>query len=143
MLPSCERPPLKTSAMPADDDIMPPLSLLSDVVLNPRVGPPQRILLRPRFSSCSTGRRYFHEGSRGPRHSVQKLARPDEYSFERLSLNRNVLKALRLAFPSVKHPTHIQYHFIESVLRGKDVLLKDKTGSGKYEHIFQLVTNVV
>ncbi|KAI0756711.1 P-loop containing nucleoside triphosphate hydrolase protein [Daedaleopsis nitida] len=72
--------------------------------------------------------RCFHKG---PRDNVREHSHPDEYSFERLSLQPSVLSALRLAFPSIKHPTPIQHRFIDAVLHGKDVLLKDKTGTGK------------
>ncbi|KAI0721348.1 P-loop containing nucleoside triphosphate hydrolase protein [Cerioporus squamosus] len=74
------------------------------------------------------GSRCFHKG---PRDTVTSHPHPDEYSFERLRLQPSVLAALRLAFPSIKHPTPIQHRFIDAVLKGKDVLLKDKTGTGK------------
>ncbi|KAI9060594.1 P-loop containing nucleoside triphosphate hydrolase protein [Trametes sanguinea] len=70
----------------------------------------------------------FHKG---PRDTVTSHPHPDEFSFERLGLSPSVLSALRIAFPSVKHPTPIQHRFIDAVLDGKDVLLKDKTGTGK------------
>ncbi|EJF66965.1 P-loop containing nucleoside triphosphate hydrolase protein [Dichomitus squalens LYAD-421 SS1] len=38
---------------------------------------------------------------------------------------------MQIAFPSVKQPTPVQRRLIHAVLSGKDVLLKDKTGSGK------------
>ncbi|RDX50433.1 P-loop containing nucleoside triphosphate hydrolase protein [Lentinus brumalis] len=72
--------------------------------------------------------RCFHKG---PRDTVTSHPHPDEYSFERLRLQPSVLAALRLAFPSIKHPTPIQHRFIDAVLKGKDILLKDKTGTGK------------
>ncbi|KAL1951540.1 hypothetical protein VTO73DRAFT_689 [Trametes versicolor] len=72
--------------------------------------------------------RHIHNG---PRDTVKSHPHPDEFSFERLRLRSSVLTALRLAFPSVKHPTPIQHRFIDAVLKGQDVLLKDKTGTGK------------
>ncbi|KAH9846810.1 P-loop containing nucleoside triphosphate hydrolase protein [Lenzites betulinus] len=63
--------------------------------------------------------------------AVARYAPHKEASFERLGLKPAVLDALRLAFPSVKQPTSIQQQFIEAVLSGHDVLLKDKTGTGK------------
>lgn len=73
--------------------------------------------------------RHIHNG---PRDTVKSHPHPDEFSFERLGLRSSVLTALRLAFPSIKHPTPIQHRFIDAVLKGQDVLLKDKTGTGKY-----------
>ena len=77
---------------------------------------------------CSLHQRSFYKG---PRDTVQTHLHPDEHSFERLGLQARVLAGLRLAFPSVKHPTPIQHRFVEELLKGKDVLLKDSTGSGK------------
>ncbi|CDO73508.1 hypothetical protein BN946_scf185013.g143 [Trametes cinnabarina] len=83
-----------------------------------------------RLRACrhATRVRCFHKG---PRDTVTSHPHPDEFSFQRLGLRPSVLTALRLAFPSVKHPTPIQHRFIDAVLDGKDVLLKDKTGTGK------------
>ena len=42
------------------------------------------------------------------------------------------MKALHLAYPSVKRPTSpVQCRFTHTVLSGKDVLPRDKTGSRK------------
>ncbi|KAI0673432.1 P-loop containing nucleoside triphosphate hydrolase protein [Trametes maxima] len=73
-------------------------------------------------------KRWLHKG---PRDTVGEHSHPDGFSFERLGLRPSVLTALHLAFPSIKHPTPIQHQFISAVLKGKDVLLKDKTGTGK------------
>ncbi|KAI0639701.1 P-loop containing nucleoside triphosphate hydrolase protein [Trametes polyzona] len=83
--------------------------------------------LLPPWTTLSHART-FHKG---PRDTVSSHPHPDEFSFERLGLRPSVLAALRLAFPSVKHPTPIQHRFIDAVLKGQDVLLKDKTGTGK------------
>ncbi|RPD64865.1 P-loop containing nucleoside triphosphate hydrolase protein [Lentinus tigrinus ALCF2SS1-6] len=82
---------------------------------------------RARHLHSSISRHSF----KGPRDTVTSHPHPDEYSFERLRLKPDVLAALRLAFPSIKHPTPIQHRFIDAVLKGKDVLLKDSTGTGK------------
>ncbi|OSC99493.1 P-loop containing nucleoside triphosphate hydrolase protein [Trametes coccinea BRFM310] len=89
---------------------------------------PAARLRPPCLSHPSIRPRRFHKG---PRDTVTSHPHPDEFSFERLGLRPSVLTALRLAFPSVKHPTPIQHRFIDAVLDGKDVLLKDKTGTGK------------
>ncbi|OBZ78793.1 DEAD-box ATP-dependent RNA helicase 47, mitochondrial [Grifola frondosa] len=52
-------------------------------------------------------------------------------SFEGLGLFRPVIAGLRNAFPSVATPTDTQKRFIPAVLSGNDVMLKDRTGSGK------------
>jgi superfamily II DNA/RNA helicase len=52
-------------------------------------------------------------------------------SFEALGLRPPIVASLQAAFPNVKHPTETQAQFIPAVLSGKDLLLKDETGSGK------------
>lgn len=52
-------------------------------------------------------------------------------TFEQLGLHPPIVSSLRQAFPDVKYPTEVQAKFIPAVLAGKDVLLKDATGSGK------------
>ncbi|KAM6498394.1 P-loop containing nucleoside triphosphate hydrolase protein [Amanita muscaria] len=52
-------------------------------------------------------------------------------SFEELGLHPPIVTALRRAFRNVIHPTESQAQFIPAVLSGKDVLLRDLTGSGK------------
>ncbi|KAI0800971.1 P-loop containing nucleoside triphosphate hydrolase protein [Fomes fomentarius] len=87
-----------------------------------------RAFVPPPRSSRASATRCYHEG---PRDTVTKYQHPNEYSFGQLRLEPTVLAALHSAFPSIKHPTPIQHRFIDAVLKGKDVLLKDKTGSGK------------
>ena len=55
-----------------------------------------------------------------------------EPTFESAGIRPSIASALRLAFPNVKYPTKAQNEFIPAILRGKDVLLKDATGTGKY-----------
>lgn len=52
-------------------------------------------------------------------------------AFEDLGLHPPIVAALQAAFPNVKYPTETQSKFIPAILSGKDVLLKDETGSGK------------
>ncbi|KAI0778478.1 P-loop containing nucleoside triphosphate hydrolase protein [Trametes elegans] len=107
---------------------MRPLSLFVQTAARPHPTAGGRQPLRATLPPWSSFPRAFHKG---PRDTVSSHSHPDEYSFERLGLRPSVLSALRLAFPSIKHPTPIQHRFIEAVLKGNDVLLKDKTGSGK------------
>ncbi|KAG5653591.1 hypothetical protein H0H81_012098 [Sphagnurus paluster] len=51
--------------------------------------------------------------------------------FEDLGLHPPIIASLYTAFPNVKVPTETQAKFIPAVLSGKDVLLKDETGTGK------------
>ncbi|KAG5735953.1 ATP-dependent rRNA helicase RRP3 [Termitomyces sp. T112] len=52
-------------------------------------------------------------------------------TFGDLGLHPPIVASLRAAFPNVKAPTETQANFIPAILSGKDVLLKDETGSGK------------
>jgi len=60
---------------------------------------------------------------------------PDTYAatanFGDLGLHPPIIAAFRSAFPNVTHPTESQIKFIPAILSGRDVLLKDETGSGK------------
>ncbi|KAH9898104.1 P-loop containing nucleoside triphosphate hydrolase protein [Cubamyces lactineus] len=108
---------------------MRPFSLLVQAATHPRtVAHGRAASLHAARPPCAPSVRTFHKG---PRDTVTSHPHPDEFSFERLGLRPAVLTALRLAFPSVKHPTPIQHRFIDAVLKGNDVLLKDKTGTGK------------
>ncbi|KAG6879758.1 hypothetical protein C0992_012078 [Termitomyces sp. T32_za158] len=52
-------------------------------------------------------------------------------TFEQLGLHPPIVASLKAAFSNVKNPTETQAEFIPAILSGKDVLLKDETGSGK------------
>ncbi|KIY50578.1 P-loop containing nucleoside triphosphate hydrolase protein [Fistulina hepatica ATCC 64428] len=52
-------------------------------------------------------------------------------SFIDLGIHPPIVEALRVAFPSIKDPTEAQCEFIPPILQGKNVLLKDDTGTGK------------
>ena len=56
-------------------------------------------------------------------------------TFESIGIRAPIASALRLAFPNIKYPTEAQKEFIPAILGGKDVLLKDATGTGKYVQI--------
>ncbi|KAF5323352.1 hypothetical protein D9611_005800 [Ephemerocybe angulata] len=65
-----------------------------------------------------------------PTASAGRPASP-RVDFENLGLHPPIVASLRAAFPDVKYPTDVQSEFIPAILGGKDVLLKDATGSGK------------
>ena len=52
-------------------------------------------------------------------------------TFDDLGLYPPIVASLRAAFPNVHYPTAAQIKFIPAVLSGKDILLRDATGSGK------------
>jgi len=52
-------------------------------------------------------------------------------SFAALGLDAGFVKALHSAFPNVQEPTAVQAKLIPEILAGKDILLKDATGTGK------------
>lgn len=60
-------------------------------------------------------------------------------TFEAAGIRPPIASALRAAFPNVYHPTKAQNEFIPAILSGKDVLLKDGTGTGKYAIIQSLL----
>lgn len=66
----------------------------------------------------------------------QSIPSPDRNSlgtsFHQTGLNEAVARAVRKAFPNVQQPTLTQAEFIPTILQGRDVLLHDKTGTGKY-----------
>jgi len=53
-------------------------------------------------------------------------------SFRSVGIEPSLLNALRRAFPHVQRPTTVQAKLIAEILGGRDILLKDDTGSGKY-----------
>jgi len=68
------------------------------------------------------------------RHALHMLHQKDNkptLSFEELGVDHHVLKGVRRAFPHVEMPTPLQSNFIPAVLEGRDVLIKDNTGTGK------------
>lgn len=52
-------------------------------------------------------------------------------SFRSVGVEPSLVKALRKAFPNVRRPTAVQARLIGEILEGRDILLKDDTGSGK------------
>ena len=52
-------------------------------------------------------------------------------SFAALGFAPTFINALQKAFPSVQEPTNVQEKLIPEILSGKDILLKDATGTGK------------
>lgn len=55
-----------------------------------------------------------------------------DISWKRLGVPAPVAATLRSAFPHIAKPTKTQARLIPAILAGKDVLLKDRTGTGKY-----------
>lgn len=52
-------------------------------------------------------------------------------SFAALGFEPTFVTALQKAFPNVQEPTAVQEKLIPEILSGKDILLKDGTGTGK------------
>ena len=86
------------------------------------------LLLNRRRLCASTSLRYnlYHALHTGR----QKVTQPT-LSFEELGVDQHVLKGVRTAFPHVETPTPLQSNFIPAILEGRDVLIKDNTGTGK------------
>ncbi|KAH9944132.1 P-loop containing nucleoside triphosphate hydrolase protein [Epithele typhae] len=89
-------------------------------------------------STCTRAVHRVYSASRYPLRSVHHISSTrhatsfsGQHTFESLRLDPNVLKALRLAFPSIERPTPTQHQFIQAIVEGKDILLKDDTGTGK------------
>ncbi|KAF9651831.1 hypothetical protein BDM02DRAFT_3109913, partial [Thelephora ganbajun] len=55
-----------------------------------------------------------------------------DISWKRLGVPASVAATLRSVFPHIAKPTKTQARLIPAILSGKDVLLKDHTGTGKY-----------
>ena len=64
-------------------------------------------------------------------HTLRQKEIKQTLSFEELGVDHYVLKSVRRAFPHVETPTFLQSNFIPAVLEGRDVLIKDNTGTGK------------
>jgi superfamily II DNA/RNA helicase len=64
-------------------------------------------------------------------HNIRQKENKQSLSFEELGVDHYVLKGVRRAFPHVETPTPLQSNFIPAVLEGRDVLIKDNTGTGK------------
>ncbi|KAF7799250.1 hypothetical protein EIP86_010482 [Pleurotus ostreatoroseus] len=79
----------------------------------------------PKLATCARpGRRHLSQVG----HDALALS---SKTFEDVGLQRSVVTALQDAFPNVRRPTQMQVEFLEAALGGRDVLLKDKTGTGK------------
>jgi hypothetical protein len=52
-------------------------------------------------------------------------------TFESIGVDEFVTRGLEKAFPHIQIPTPTQEQFIPAILSGKDVLIQDRTGTGK------------
>ena len=52
-------------------------------------------------------------------------------TFEAAGVRPNVVVSLKAAFPQIQHPTEMQTQLIKATMSGFDILLKDRTGTGK------------
>ncbi|TDL28719.1 P-loop containing nucleoside triphosphate hydrolase protein [Rickenella mellea] len=62
--------------------------------------------------------------------------------FRELGLKAPLVDALRKSFPNVKQPTRSQVQFTPLILAGRDVVLHDKTGTGKSFGILLALLNM-
>jgi len=65
------------------------------------------------------------------RKSGEEGSRERRLSFASLGFPPTFINALQKAFPNVQEPTDVQEKLIPEILSGKDILLKDATGTGK------------
>jgi superfamily II DNA/RNA helicase len=52
--------------------------------------------------------------------------------WEKLGLRKPLVEGLSRAYPNIVYPTRAQEKFIPAILSGRDVWVKDETGTGKY-----------
>jgi superfamily II DNA/RNA helicase len=52
-------------------------------------------------------------------------------NFEALGFSATVISAVQTIFPHIRNPTSSQVKYLSAILRGHDVLLYDRTGTGK------------
>lgn len=64
-------------------------------------------------------------------HTIRQKENRPTLTFEELGVDYYVLRGVQRAFPHVETPTPLQSKFIPAVLEGRDVLIKDNTGTGK------------
>ena len=64
-----------------------------------------------------------------------------DISWKRLGVPASVSATLRSVFPHIAKPTKTQARLIPAILSGKDVLLKDYTGTGKCVEFHELATS--
>jgi superfamily II DNA/RNA helicase len=58
-------------------------------------------------------------------------ALPKTRSFAKLGIRDTILSGMNAAFPHIQAPTRVQERFITAISEGKDLMLKDATGTGK------------
>lgn len=63
--------------------------------------------------------------------AANPFAPSEQITFQDLGLRDPLVNALHVAYPNVRFPTTSQTEFIPAILGGRDVLLKDATGTGK------------
>ncbi|KIK70874.1 hypothetical protein GYMLUDRAFT_147826 [Collybiopsis luxurians FD-317 M1] len=73
--------------------------------------------------------RLFNQSSEDYNHLYSPLK--SSPTFEDAGLRPALAKAVHAAFPNVNGPTEIQSTLISNVMKGKDIILQDETGSGK------------
>ena len=90
---------------------------------------------RARRTGATHSRRHFVSPTQIPNVGAEGTSAASalggRVTFEQLGLHPPIAASLREAFPDVKYPTEVQTKFIPAILGGKDILLRDATGSGK------------